>query len=787
MPAETSFVKRIKRLASMSHDEIYVRTAQAFSKHWDLAQSKMGIRISAEGAAAPFGGRGHFFFLATDVEPILNRLRAELPGYEEETIGRAERILQHRFDLLGYELVDYGEEINWHFDGVHAKAAPQVAWFRVPYLDFRQVGDHKIIWELNRHQHLVTLAKAYRLTGKDAFAAELFRQWYSWQRQNLYPIGINWASSLEVAFRSLSWLWMWHLLEGCPVVPKRFAFDLRLALNKNARHIERYLSTYFAPNTHLLGEAVALFFIGTLSAPSPAARRWQELGWRVILGEAQRQVRADGMHFEQSTYYHVYALDFFLHSRILASLNGIPIPATFDRTVEKMLEALRTLNAGGPLPRFGDDDGGRVFDGYRNLREHLTDPLATGAVLFNRSELKEAVGGICEETVWLLGENAAKKFQAMAAVKSDAVSSAMEASGIYLMSSPERARHQLVIDCGPQGYGWAGHGHADALSVQLAMDGKPILIDPGTCTYVNSSGERSHFRQTACHNTVVVDGLSQADPAGAFKWERLAEAKSERWIVGETFDFFEGSHSGYRRLANPVTHCRSVFYLKSRFWLIRDTLEGTGMHHADVCWHFAPGSVFPIPGGARFLSRDNGVLTLLSSANSDFLQETTDGWYSPRYGRKEPAPVLRISSKAHLPLEFVTVLLPDVRSGVSLDAIRVYAKEQHSVPVNQYHFSAEGHLHQLFFADTAGSWSTDDVASDARFAYCAVSPTGNLEQFVICDGSYLEFRGQQVYKSPLRVKKAEWRSMAGDSNLILSRASVNSHSEFMEEGSAVWV
>jgi len=32
-----------------------------------------------------------------------------------------------------------------------------------------------------------------------------------------YPLGINWASSLEVGFRSLSWLWVRHLCEGCPL------------------------------------------------------------------------------------------------------------------------------------------------------------------------------------------------------------------------------------------------------------------------------------------------------------------------------------------------------------------------------------------------------------------------------------------------------------------------------------------------------------------------------------------------------------------------------------------
>ena len=84
------------------------------------------------------------------------------------------------------------------------------------------MGDSKVIWELSRHQHLVTLAKAYRLTGDSRFAVDLLAQWRNWQADNPYPKGINWASSLEVAFRSLSWLWVYFLLEGTSVVTPEF-------------------------------------------------------------------------------------------------------------------------------------------------------------------------------------------------------------------------------------------------------------------------------------------------------------------------------------------------------------------------------------------------------------------------------------------------------------------------------------------------------------------------------------------------------------------------------------
>src|ERR1700745_3513589 len=89
-----------------------------------------------------------------------------------------------------------------------------------------------------------------------------------------YPIGANWASSLEIAFRSLSWIWIDHLLAGDPGIPPSFRNDLAHGLGLNGRHIDRYLSTHFSPNTHLLGEAVALFFLGTLYPQISSSEKW---------------------------------------------------------------------------------------------------------------------------------------------------------------------------------------------------------------------------------------------------------------------------------------------------------------------------------------------------------------------------------------------------------------------------------------------------------------------------------------------------------------------------------
>jgi len=100
------------------------------------------------------------------------------------------------------------------------------------------------------------------------------------------------------------------------------------------------------------------------------------------LAEIQRQVRSDGVYFEQSLYYHVYALDFFLHAKALAARSGIQMPESFDTTVQRMLRVVSVLCRKPETQGFGDDDGGRLFNPRRNRAEQMSDPLAVGACLF---------------------------------------------------------------------------------------------------------------------------------------------------------------------------------------------------------------------------------------------------------------------------------------------------------------------------------------------------------------------------------------------------------------------
>jgi Heparinase II/III-like protein/Heparinase II/III N-terminus len=746
------------RLTCISWDELQTRCRQGITKRWEA--SVFGIVANANGnlPSSLLEAPTRFFFAPSDLPHLIALLRERLPSEANRIIEEAVRICQHRFDLLGYRDLDYGPEIDWHLDLVHGKRAPLKPWFKIRFMDFDEVGDHKITWELNRHQHLVTLAKAYCLTHEERFAAELLRQWYHWQQENPYPLGINWASSLEVAFRSLSWLWVRHLLTYSSAGPA-FQLDLLRALALNGRHINRYLSTYYSPNTHLLGEAVALFFIGTLCPQLPGARTWQQRGWEIVLREAERQMRPDGMHFEQSTYYHVYAVDFLIHARTLAALNGLTIPRGFDEKLEKMLHVLCALSQAGLPARFGDDDGGRVFNPRRNRAEQLVDPLATGAVVFGRGDFKAAAPDLREETLWLLGPQGVAQFEQLPASKRSPASTRLEDSGIYVMASSEPPLQQLVIDAGPQGAFTAGHGHTDALSVQLSANGREWLVDPGTLCYISSGPERDLFRGTAAHNTLQVDGLDQADPTGPFSWDSLPTTRTERWVSGKTFDLFVGSHTGYCRLADPVVHRRSIFHLKSRFSVVRDVAVGKGVHQLDLFWHLAP-AVLPTGASEKTIelsATDGKRLALLPVEGHGWSQELTQGSVSPVFGKTEPSLVLRFSRQALLPAEFAILLRPAEHALEELGTLEPLEDRTKNSTVRAYRYSGPEEAHYMFFAEGSQGWVLGPWASDAQFLYCGIGPSGK-QHWVLCGGSYAEIDRKRVITCRRAVEHCEFVS-----------------------------
>jgi len=742
--------KALNRLARTSWNEIQSRLSQEFSKRADYALYRLGLSRGAQPSLNKPIPEPNFFFHPTELAGRVALINKQMPLAVEDTIREAKEILQHRFTLLGYQDLNYGAQIDWHLDAVHGKRAPQKPWYKINFLDFDEVGDHKVTWELNRHQHLVTLAKAWAFSGDERYINEISQQFYSWQLANPYPIGINWGSSLEVAFRSLSWLWVRKLLASH--LSESFDLNLLRGLAQNGKYIERFLSTYFSPNTHLIGEAVALFFIGTLCPEIPSASRWQQKGLNIVLAEAERQVRPDGVYFEQSLYYHVYALDFFLHTRALAARNQIQVPESFDLALHRMLNVLRALSGNGPPLTFGDDDGGRLFNPRRDRAEHMSDPLAVGAALYQDRRLSESAA-LTEEAIWLFGESAIARASQPSPPTS---STAFADGGLYLMASPGA---QMLLDAGPHGSGRGGHGHADALSLRLSINGWPWLIDPGSYVYVASKKERQsrdQFRGTAAHNTLRIDGIDQAIIHGPFSWESLPDVRTEEWIAAARFDFFSGMHDGYTRLADPVVHRRIIFNLHGEYWLVRDVAEGKAAHELELSWHFAPElQVSATDAGVNARHPGGESLALLSAAHDRWDLGIESGYCSPVYGKQDEAPVGIFRSRVQLPAEHATVLLR-LRSSEQPGTFRLDAADKATAYTYEHNRISD----TISFGGSGTAWSCGPFHSDSEFLF-ARTKGGEIDLLIFCRARFVELNGRQIFRSETAKGWLQWTRAEG--------------------------
>jgi hypothetical protein len=309
-------------LKHLSLDELRVRSAQAMSAYAERSGVSGQVRLLTDAAFFKLLDGPHFKHQEASAEGLLEHFRtrtspvffaafherketiAELRrrfGRQAEAavIERAERICEGRFHLLGLRDLSFGDPIDWHLEPVTGKRAPLRHWSRIDYLDADAAGDKKIIWELNRHQYFMTLGRAYWSTNDERYAAAFVAHLEAWMDCNPPKQGINWASSLEVSLRAIAWLWALHFFKDSKhLTPALFLRALKF-LYLHARHLETYLSTYFSPNTHLTGEALGLFYLGTLWPEFRRAAHWRDEGRRILLSSLDRHVQTDGVYFEQ--------------------------------------------------------------------------------------------------------------------------------------------------------------------------------------------------------------------------------------------------------------------------------------------------------------------------------------------------------------------------------------------------------------------------------------------------------------------------------------------------------
>lgn len=788
---------KLKKLKGRSWDEIKTRGSQAVFTYTD--QIGLTGKLPSDAEFYKLLKKDFFQGKNTSAENLLekfyeNSLQTFFPTFAEREktlelfrrhfgeksarffIEQADAIVEGRFDLLGYINLDFGADVDWHLEPVAKKRSPLKHWKQFDELDTDETGDKKIIWELNRHQHFFTLGVAFWLTKDERYAETFARHLESWMEKNPPGIGINWFSSLEIAFRVMSWTWAFHFFKGAKsLTPALFQKALKYIFLQG-RHIEKYLSTYYSPNTHLTGEALGLYYLGTQFPFFNRAEIWKKTGEEILFAELDRQILDDGVYFEQATWYQRYTADFYAHFLILRTLqNDREQKHLREKLVCKLKKQLDFLmcvtRPDGTTPLVGDDDGGKMLPFGRTRCDDFRGTLATGAAIFERGDYKFVAENLAEETLWLLGLEGVLAFETLAAEEPKEKSFAFKTGGYFVMRDGwEKTDNFLLVRAGDLGGESGAHGHADALSIELAAGGKTFIADSGTYTYHDPSGMRSHFRSTEAHNTLTIDENSSSEQSGKFGWQTKAETNLESWISKERFDFFAASHNGYGRFVeNPARHKREILFLKNDYWIMRDFVETKGEHIYELNFHFKPETAPQIEQSENgnfcideSSERQNG-LRLFTFDSGEWQSEQS--WFSNCYGEKFNSPLAKFVSQTAGKQEFFTFLLPSV-SGLKKPEVL-------ETPVaggRAFVIKFRSYTDLLVFADGDRTVRTELFNTNFQFTWARLYGEENLpEEFVLINGSNFSFGRRDVFNNSKKHEYATARRFGDKLNVAADK------------------
>ena len=550
---------------------------------------------------------------------------------ERDFLESAERILNYEISPSGIkpEVLNEGD----------------IAWTR------NVCESREWLWMLNRHAWWVVLGMAYRASRDERYAEAFVSQMLDWIEKNPPQDKKNENSPtwrlMEVALRMrVSWIPCFGLFFDSPVFDNDVKYEMIKSIYDHAIFLNRYKTSM----NHLLRESNGLVCVAVSFSEFKRSEHWLANGIDRIMAELPVQVYQDGVQVEISTGYQSMVIDELETTCDLIGFvnKGEPLNR-LKSTLEKMYEVLMYLSRpDGTYPQLND-----------------------GFILWGKERLRVAGNSLGREDFVYVGTGGES------GAEPQLLSKAFEKSGIHVMRSGwARDSHQLIFDCGPYG---GFHGHEDALSIDLSVYGKPMIVDCGSYTYESKDPYRNYFVGTYSHNSVLVDGMSQVR---RYKRESSVASTAQEadgiWVSGNNFDYSEGTYDGgygsldiMDRSAVPyeteVRHKRSILFVNREYWVVLDYLQSVMPHEYTWIYHCDPSVRAKVStrNGLTLRHQDDSVgLRVIwdknSAIKSDVVRGSADpiqGWYSKDHHKKEPTDTVVLRRKAK-DLVMATVFMP---------------------------------------------------------------------------------------------------------------------------------
>ncbi|MFZ6026790.1 MAG: alginate lyase family protein [Chloroflexota bacterium] len=530
-------------------------------------------------------------------------------------------------------------------------------------------SDVKFIWEPARFGWAFVLGRAYYLTRDERYPQTFWLQLEEFWDDNPVNRGPNWVSAQEVALRLMAFVFAAQLFaRSIYTTPERLA---RLAASV-AAHAERIPPTIFYAraqnNNHLLSEAAGLITASLALPAHPAARRWAALGWRWFNAGLESQIAEDGAYVQHSTNYHRLILQLALWIWQIGKSRPGNFSAQAGQALQRATRWLLDLldPSSGRVPNLGPNDGAYIlpftvfpFEDYRPVLQ-----AASRAFLMQPAF---DTGLWDEMALWFVG--ASERADVSPLPRSQDVPIVRgENAWAYLRAVRFTSRP----------------GHADQLHVDLWWRGLNVAQDAGTYLYNAHTPWDNRLSSAFVHNTVTIHGQDQMTRAGKFLYLDWAQAEIiDRQVddLGKLIGL-TAQHDGYQRFG--LLHQRRVSLQPPDCWLIEDLLlpaagsrPKTNQPAAAFCLHWLlPDWPYELLLAHNILRLQSpygwisvGVrageavqsqpyhLSLIRAGKLIYGAGRASpilGWFSPTYGKKQPALSLCFEGKSHPPLRMFT-------------------------------------------------------------------------------------------------------------------------------------
>ncbi len=472
-------------------------------------------------------------------------------------------------------------------------------------------------WDMYRHALRWTepLLRAY-ISNSDLDSLRLMQRVLSdWIEKNSAPPGRSEFAWYDhaVGMRLREVCWFWEVWRKSELFDPEFARLLLASVYQHAAYL-RDPRVYPADSNHAQDVDASLMVAAITFPEFKDASAWRALAEQRTEAYLSANFSPEGVHLEQSPFYHWYVLQKAAGVYQYLTANGVTPPPAMTGAIRGAAAVMPYLvKPDGLFPQVGDTEGGPEAKQAQYLAQVLGGPAPAAA-------------------------------PPSANPRSDGASFFLSFAAGYAIftaypvgTSKPRPDTYALFKCNSFPY---AHAHYDALSFVLYGLGRDWIVDSGKFNYEENTPGRRYMRSSRAHNVVLVDGADfQTDPMRLLDWGRT-----------EKGDFVTVIHE-----MRQAHHTRTFEFVPPNTILISDVLQSADgkPHTYSQLFHVAPGLQVKQASDSRMslVAPDGSTCVIEQFAPGGKWKVITgqkgpyyQGWYSRSYNKIEPIPTLYYTS-----------------------------------------------------------------------------------------------------------------------------------------------